>query len=295
MCAANIPLIFGEVLFDCFPDGREVLGGAPFNVAWNLQALGLAPLLVSRVGDDSHGRQIRATFRNWGLNSEGLQVDPQHPTGRVNIELADGEPKFTILPEQAYDHIAKPDFDLHEEPAFLYHGSLALRNDTSRTTVSLLKREYRCPVFIDVNLRAPWWNGEQVYAIIEDATWLKLNDIELDALFPGSGTLEGRCRGLLERFELEAVFVTLGEEGGAVLHRNGIFSIARPQENVSIVDTVGAGDAFSSVLLLGLVRRWPLERTMQCAQDFASAVVGQRGAITHDTVFYEHFKNKWKL
>jgi fructokinase len=295
VCAANNPLIFGEVLFDCFPDGREVLGGAPFNVAWNLQALGLSPLFISRVGDDSLGRQIRDTFRSWGLTSEGLQVDPKHPTGRVNIELADGEPQFTILPDQAYDHITKTNFKLQEEPAFLYHGSLALRNDTSRTTLSLLKREHQCPVFVDVNLRTPWWDAEQVYTIIEDATWLKLNDAELDVLFPDPGTLEERCRGLLEQFGLEAVFVTLGEEGAVVLHRNSIFFSAKPQENVSIVDTVGAGDAFSSVLLFGLVRGWPLERTMQCAQDFASAIVGQRGAVTHDTLFYENFKNKWKL
>ncbi|MBA1332725.1 carbohydrate kinase, partial [Candidatus Endoriftia persephone str. Guaymas] len=49
------PIIFGEVLFDCFEDGSRVLGGAPFNVAWHLQALGAAPLFISRVGDDSLG------------------------------------------------------------------------------------------------------------------------------------------------------------------------------------------------------------------------------------------------
>ena len=36
------PVVFGEVLFDCFPDGSRVLGGAPFNVAWHCQAFWLA-------------------------------------------------------------------------------------------------------------------------------------------------------------------------------------------------------------------------------------------------------------
>ena len=295
MNVSNTPLIFGEVLFDCFPDGRQVLGGAPFNVAWNLQALGLAPLLVSSVGDDALGRQIRETFHFWGLNSKGLLVDSLHPTGRVKIELANGEPKFTILPNQAYDNITKANLDIQGEPAFLYHGSLALRNDASRSTLSLLKSEYQCPIFLDVNLRSPWWNDKAVNALIEDAAWLKLNDAELDALFPGSGTLEERCRGLLDRFDLEAIFVTLGKKGAAALRRGNTFTTASPQQNVRIVDTVGAGDAFSSVLLLGLVQGWPLEFTMQSAQDFASAVVGQRGAINKEKKFYETFKKKWKL
>ena len=295
MCAAGIPLIFGEVLFDCFPDGREVLGGAPFNVAWNLQAMGLSPMLVSRVGDDALGSRIRETFRFWGLDSKGLQTDPLHPTGRVKIELTDGEPQFTILADQAYDHITKKDIGLQGNPAFLYHGSLALRNETSRATLSFLKQEYQCHVFVDVNLRAPWWNGEDVIAIIEDATWLKLNDNELDALFPGPGTLEERCRNLVDRFGLEAIFVTLGGKGAAALHRDNIFSSAKPRDDVSIVDTVGAGDAFASVLLLGLVQNWPQDSTIQRAQDFASEIVGQRGAITQDKMFYEPFRTKWNL
>jgi len=295
VCAAGIPLIFGEVLFDCFPDGREVLGGAPFNVAWNLQALGLSPLLVSRVGDDALGSRIRETFHVWGLNSKGLQIDPLHPTGRVKIELADGEPQFTILADQAYDHITKVGIGLQGEPAFLYHGSLALRNNTSRETLSFFKKEYQCPVFVDVNLRAPWWNAEDVITIIEDATWLKLNDNELNALFPGSGTLEERCRDLVDRFGLEAIFVTLGGKGAAALHSDNIFSSAKPQDTVSVVDTVGAGDAFASVLLLGLILKWPQDSAIQRAQDFASAVVGQRGAITQDKMFYETFRTKWNL
>ena len=82
-----MPLIFGEVLFDCFPDGREILGGAPFNVAWNLQAFGMSPLLVSRVGDDSLGWQIQEKMKSWGMNINCLQLDPSYPTGRTFTTL----------------------------------------------------------------------------------------------------------------------------------------------------------------------------------------------------------------
>ncbi len=68
-------VVFGEVLFDRFPDGCEVLGGAPFNVAWNLQALDARPILVSRVGNDRLGRRILAAMKEWGMDLAGMQVD----------------------------------------------------------------------------------------------------------------------------------------------------------------------------------------------------------------------------
>jgi fructokinase len=289
------PLIFGEVLFDCFPDGREQLGGAPFNVAWNLQALGMFPVLVSRIGDDQLGRQIQKKMTSWDMTVNYLQIDPFYPTGKVQIELSNGEPKFTIFPDQAYDFITRPNPKMPYVPSFLYHGSLTLRKDVSRTTLSFLKQDYRCPVFVDVNLRSPWWDAEHVLDFIADATWLKLNEVELDSLFPGQENLEQRCRQLLDRFNLQAVFVTLGKRGAVALHRNALFCSVKPKGNISIMDTVGAGDAFSSVLLLGLMNDWSLHITMQRAQEFASAVVGQRGAISQDNEFYQTFRNKWKL
>lgn len=289
------PLIFGEVLFDCFPDGREKLGGAPFNVAWNLQALGMKPLLVSRIGDDNHGLQILEKMKSWDMITSCLQLDPSYPTGTVHIELTGGEPQFTILPNQAYDYISPLTGNLQNEPAFLYHGTLALRNDVSRTTLSFLKRDHQCPTFVDANLRSPWWKTEHVHNVIADATWLKLNDSELDSLFPGKENLEQRCRHLRERFNLEAVFVTLGKKGAVALDRTNHFSTVKPQENIAIMDTVGAGDAFSSVLLIGLINDWPLHITMHRAQEFASAVVGQRGAVTLAKNFYQTFRKKWNL
>ena len=61
-------VVFGEVLFDRFPDGSEILGGAPFNVAWNLQAFDVQPLLVSRVGKDRLGRRILGAMSEWGMD-----------------------------------------------------------------------------------------------------------------------------------------------------------------------------------------------------------------------------------
>lgn len=290
---ASAPLIFGEVLFDCFPDGREVPGGAPFNVAWNLQALGLSPYLISRVGDDRRGEQIAEMMENWSMDTAGLQVDSHLPTGEVAITLQAGDPQFTILPDQAYDRI---DFCLPDDlgnRSFLYHGSLALREKTGRKTLTRIKQQVSCPVFFDVNLRDPWWNRELVFSLLEETTWLKLNEHELHSLFPAKGTLEECGRMALEQFNLSAIFITLGSRGAVAMTADGgQYSIA-PAKSFPVVDTVGAGDAFASVLLLGLARNWPLPTTMERAQDFASAVVGLRGAITLEREFYSTIQEKW--
>jgi fructokinase len=148
------PLVFGEVLFDCFPDGSRVLGGAPFNVARHLRGLGLDPLFVSRVGTDDAGDEVGAAMRRWGMDQAGLQHDPSHPTGQVTVSIADGQPSYTILPDQAYDLIAPPG----QAPGIglVYHGSLAVRRPESRRTLDGIIAGCTAPVFVDVNLREPW-------------------------------------------------------------------------------------------------------------------------------------------
>jgi len=291
----STPCIFGEVLFDCFPDGREVLGGAPFNVAWNLQAFGMAPLFISRVGSDSPGRRIREKMAACQLDTSGLQTDDVRPTGRVQIELIADEPQFTILPNQAYDAIASPKEGLQSPPSFLYHGSLALREQVSRKTLYDLRDHYNCPVFLDVNLRDPWWNPQLVHGLISRASYVKMNEDELGKLFPDTRDINKNSLQLLERFNLDALFITRGAKGVAAFMRGGEIITIKPRPGTVIVDTVGAGDAFSSVLLLGLMNGWAMKSILERAQQFASAVVGLRGAVSEDNDFYHPFITSWNV
>ena len=130
------PIIFGEVLFDQFPDGSVVLGGAPFNVAWHLQALGIAPLFVSRVGKDELGSQVRGKMQDWGMNLSTLQDDIHYPTGTVRIEFNSGEPVFEILSHQAYDFIDEEQLPTSSNQSVVYHGSLALRHSVTRVSLA---------------------------------------------------------------------------------------------------------------------------------------------------------------
>ena len=285
--------IFGEVLFDHFPDGKRVLGGAPFNVAWHLQAFGQAPHFVSRVGTDPEGSEIRSAMHDWGMDLAGLQSDPQLPTGRVDVNFHDGEPHYAIVQPCAYDAIVPaPPSDACR---LLYHGSLALRDARSRAALEGLRARAPETVFVDVNLRPPWWQAEQVRAMLSEADWVKLNADELTQLHNAATGGPSDAADFLTAYQLRGLILTRGAEGAEILTEQGERFTVRPDRSGKVVDTVGAGDAFASVIILGLANGWPLDITLERAQAFASRVVGNRGAIVRDPAFYKFFTEQWNL
>ena len=364
MSVQHPPCFFGEILIDVFPDGREVLGGAPFNVAWHLQGFGLSPLLISRVGADAAGVRIRTAMAAWGMRLDGLQTDPVHPTGRVTVSLRDGEPSFDIVSDSAWDFIAADELpDLI--PTLVYHGTLALRNPVSAAALdALLNRHGAGPVapragsatpfpgldatpppvdrwvaararplrFVDVNLRPPWWHPEEAWRLLDGADWAKLNQDELAWLTPAPGrdpdpnfsagqgeavsageaeprsvaqrpappqAAEGaaiaRAAGALRaRHGLAGLVLTRGAAGALGLLASGEAAWVSP-EPAPLVDAVGAGDAFAAVILLGLLRDWPLSLTLERAQNFASRIVQIRGATAPDRALYQDLCLAWEL
>ncbi len=287
------PIIFGEVLFDHFPDNSVVLGGAPFNVAWHLQAFGVVPTFISRVGDDENGQRIRSLMQDWGMDISGLQMDLEHPTGIVRIDFENGEPSFAIVPDQAYDFINTEELSPASRGSLLYHGSLALRNQASRDALEELRSKQDLPVFIDVNLRDPWWDKDSVNSLLKAARWAKLNDAELQQLCTSKGSIEMRAQALQESAELSLLIVTCGDKGAFALSAEGEIHYVKPEAGIPVIDVIGAGDAFTSVILLGLMSAWDLDKSLSRAQSFASAVVGIRGATPENKEFYSHFINTW--
>lgn len=286
------PLIFGEVLYDRFPDGACTLGGAPFNVAWHLQAFGLAPLMISRVGNDALGEQVLAAMQAWGMDCCGMQVDSTHATGIVDISLEQGEPHYRIVESQAYDFISAIQLPALAGACMLYHGSLASRSAVSAEALAGLKRQLRGKVFVDINLRAPWWDRQRALDMLADARWIKLNADELSALLPQIADEEARIQALLHD-NLDYVVVTHGDRGATAICTDDRRSHRVQPAAVDLIDAVGAGDAFCSVLMLGQMRQWPLPLTLQRAQQFASAIVGMRGATPRDMHFYHPYNTAW--
>src|SRR5262245_51449540 len=97
----------GEVLWDLLPTGK-VLGGAPFNFTFHCHQLGQPAVMVSRVGTDPDGAEIRTAMRGLWLRDDLVQDDETHPTGTVSVAIEAGQPTFTIH-EGAWDHLAWDD------------------------------------------------------------------------------------------------------------------------------------------------------------------------------------------
>jgi fructokinase len=293
------PLIFGETLFDHFPDGSQVLGGAPFNVAWHLRGFKADPLLISSVGRDPEGEIILKRMREWGMVTGGVQLHAARPTGRVTARFESGEPVYEIEANQAYDDVSPegiPEETTLREGHLLYHGSLALREAGSRSTLDQLLDRVKAPRLVDVNLRAPWWEREVVLPLLEGAEWVKLNRDEAAQLAGGPvetrQSLEETGRSLKDALGIETLVVTMGAEGAVALTSDGTYWEAAP-EVTDGVDPVGAGDAFSAVLALGIHGNWAVEVILARAVAFAADLCRIRGATGADRELYSTHLRRW--
>ncbi len=280
---APVVLSIGEVLWDLLPGGPQ-LGGAPANFVVHAHALGAEGLLISRVGDDELGRDAFRRLSERGVDLTGVGVDASLPTGRVTVEVAaDGQPRFTIQEQVAWDAIvAGPDVLASAARAdVVCFGSLAQRDARSRAAVRACLGAVRPGTLrvFDINLRAPFYSADVVEASLGMADVLKLNETELPVLagwFGLRGGPEEQLETLAQRFGLKVVAWTLGAAGSR-LYRDGRWT-AEPGRTVPVVDAVGAGDSYTAALVLGLLRGWPTERILKAATDIAAFVCTRAGA-----------------
>ena len=224
-------------------------------------------------------------MQKWGMSTEFLQTDDRHPTGRVSVSFVGHEPQYDIVVDSAYDFIDSSQLPVVQENCVLYHGSLAFRQKVSSQCLPYLQQK-TARRFVDVNLRAPWWSLSGVQNLVQGAHWIKLNDEELKALSKLADDFDKDDR---------VVLLTHGSSGASLMMRQGEKLRVTPDRKMKVIDTVGAGDAFSSVMLLGIFNNWTLPLSLQRAQEFASACVGMRGAISLEQTFYQRFIDAWQL
>tara|TARA_R110002049_G_scaffold280636_4_gene459952 strand:+ start:1348 stop:2226 length:879 start_codon:yes stop_codon:yes gene_type:complete len=283
-------LIFGEALFDCFSSNEQVLGGAPFNIAWHLQALKDDVLFLTRVGNDDLGDTIIEAMSDWGMNLSAVQIDDDHPTGRVDVNIIDNEPNYSIAPNVAYDFIkADDELSMQSGECLIYHGTLALRNEVSRQTLTELVSQPNLSVFLDVNFRDPWWSIEETHNWLNNARWAKVNHHELHALGYDSVDMKQDMLKFRTKFGLDHLIVTRGEAGAIVCDQEGQFYECIPEKVSDFIDTVGAGDAFTAMYIHGLASGWSIPQTLSLGQQFASQALSIRGATSKDPEFYKAF------
>lgn len=293
------PLLIGEVLFDCFPNGRAVIGGAPFNVAWNLAGFGCDPLFISAVGDDTLGREVIDRMEQWGMDQTGLAVLPAFPTGRVDVHNAETEPEYHFQEDCAWDHVRlEPVAFAADHHGLIYHGSLAARKAVSREAIEKLRSEPTLPAFVDLNLRPPFYEEATVLELARGAHWLKLNAAELRLLgqllaVPGDDLVE-QSRAVGRALEVPHLLVTDGKAGAYWISEDEEALFEPALKAAHFVDSVGAGDAFASIAITGILHGWAPHRILQRAVIFAARVCEIQGATTSERKFYDEAFNNWK-
>lgn len=274
----------GEFIWDLFPEGREA-GGAVANVVQHARTMGENAILVSRVGNDTLGKDFFALWKTRGLDASYVSIDDDHPTGTVTITRhANGDASYKPIPNIASDYIPfTPELEtLAHSADGVCFGTFGQQHETSRQSIrSFLKAtKPHCLRMYDINIRPNRSSPAVIISSLELATVLKLNDEELSivaSMLQLSGDTRSQMRDLMEKFDLQLIALTRGAHGALLLEAGGTAN-DHPGFAVKTVDTVGAGDAFTAALLVGLLRHMPLAHLNEFANRVGSYVCTQTGA-----------------
>ena len=283
----QIPVIvgLGEVLWDIFPDGPR-FGGAPANFVCS--AAGLARgrfevAMASAVGVDELGQRAIATLVDHQVSVKTV-AQVNYPTGQVHVRLDNqGHATYEFAMDTAWDRLewSSSLAELALLSDVVCFGTLGQRSHESLSTI----RRFVCATgpsalrILDINLRPPFYSDEIILDSLRLANVLKLNDEELPVLarLTGlTGSPTDMLRQLAKRYELKVVALTRGANG-AILMR-GDETSESPGVETKVVDTVGAGDAYTAALAIGLINDRDLETINRTACEVAAFVCSQSGA-----------------
>jgi len=275
----------GEVLWDVYPDAAR-FGGAPANFACHAAALGAESWMASAVGTDELGDRALDTLKSAGVQSETVARDGEHDTGQVLVTIdAAGQASYKFADDSAWDHLewSAALESLAERCDAVCFGTLGQRSPTSRATIQRFvsatsKRTLR---MFDVNLRQGFFDRETIHTSLQIASAVKLNDEELPMVAElckiTAPTPRELLRKLVDRYELRLAALTCGADGAFMIA--GDEESACPAVPAKVVDTVGAGDAFTATLVADFLRGRPLDEINRHANAVASFVCSQPGAV----------------
>jgi fructokinase len=287
---------FGEILFDIYTNSKN-LGGAPLNFIYHINKFTGSGRIISRVGNDELGEEALSFLISKGLLTNVIQTDEEHKTGIANVTLDEnGVPVFTIEESRAFDFISVDDDVINlveNETNCLYFGTLAQRNMVSRITLqSLFNKGIK--YFYDVNIRQNFYTEEILFQSLKNANAVKLNLDELKLLhkmfFKEDFDICSSSKLLMEKFNIELLAVTKGANG-SILFR-GEETDEHKTEVQNVIDTVGAGDAFASILCIGYLNKWDLKKINRLANEFAAEICLINGALPKEDKIYERYKRE---
>lgn len=273
----------GEILWDVFPEGRQ-LGGAPGNFAYHVHQHGIPAAPVSAVGHDEPGEDILTELEKRGVDTRFI-ARVEHPTGSVQVELDEkGKPEYDIKENVAWDHLPVTDrlLELARSARALCFGSLAQRMPPSRKTIEALLAaagDEALKVF-DVNLRAPFYSADVVRSGLEACNVFKLSDDEVKEVAEMLGLPSKEATfadAVIDEFDLRMLVVTRGDSGSLVQTPDE--RDEHPGVKANVVSTVGAGDSFNATIVAGVLSGLSVAELHDRAAHVAAFVCEQSGAM----------------
>ena len=253
----RLPLVVvGEALVDVMVDseGRRssAVGGSPLNVAVGLARLEIPSLLITRVGDDEHGRWVADHVHAAGADLAATSVVPGTRTSTATAYLDEDQ-----AARYEFDLVWDLDHHVLPDARALHVGSLGASLLPGRHAVDdLVRQAQEAELFIsyDPNVRPafvtdPGETWREVSEIAARSRLVKISEEDLEALRPGAPfeQVEELAAELLQGGTTELVVVTHGPRGASAYAPG--YTLHEPAPEVSVVDTVGAGDSFMAALL----------------------------------------------
>lgn len=277
-------LSFGEVLWDVYTD-KKFIGGAPLNFAAHLAIHGEKVAMLTTVGDDELGSEAAQIIRNFGIDDSYVGVTDKLETGKCLVSLDENQvPSYNLLHNVAYDHIdtsiGTEKFDI------LYFGTLALRDDYNRKSLSeLIENNNFREIFVDVNIRPPFYDDKIIDFAAKNATILKISKEELHIILGGmklneTKSIEENIEDISLKFaNLKLIILTCGSEGAMVYDCSTQQNYRCAAGKEKPVSTVGAGDSFSAGFLHKFIRGEDISICLAYATKLADFVVSRYDAV----------------
>lgn len=283
-------LSFGEIIWDVFPDGDAVIGGAPLNFAAHAVKCGAKASLLSAVGNDALGEKALKELQRLGVSTDFVGKSDL-ATGRCIVSLNNGAPSYKVCRPAAYDRIsltqeAVDSINRESFDAFCF-GTLAAREPVSRKALQrVLKSCSFGRVFCDINLRPDCYDENSVKLCFENASILKISEEEEPLLesFPFYRSLcpDGLEQNVGNLFEalpnLDIILFTKGEKGSTVYQKHQSPLHVDPCKT-QVVSTVGAGDSFGASFLSALLNGSSIPDAASLASRVSAFVVSQKEAV----------------
>jgi len=280
-------LSYGEILWDKIAFVYHI-GGAPFNFAAHLALCGAESYFLSALGQDPLGDKAFEEVLKKGLKADFLCRNALE-TGIVEVKLSQGIPQYDILKNRAWDKIepdaAMMNLILGTKWDLFYLGSLAQRSSFNKdwlhnTCLPALKAD---DIFFDVNLRQHYYDRELLDKTLKYCSILKLNDEEYPiitrVLLQEVPAEEKGFMQLQQNYpQLKMMILTRGKEGATIYNKEGVHHF-KSKEDVSVADTVGAGDSFSAAFSFAWHQSKDLEKAAGFALKVADWVVSNSGAL----------------